>query len=116
MHKHRRYRRSSQLLVWALVAGFILLALMMTQADTLSWIMASPLMWFDESLWSMSLAAMTVLLLLCWVTAAFSLMALATLSCSLMALVLLLSGASLLWPIMLILLAVWGFNRALQQP
>ncbi|KFZ36030.1 hypothetical protein HR45_18670 [Shewanella mangrovi] len=116
MQKHRRYRRSSQLLVWALVAVMILLAFIVSQPAMMSWVMASPLMWFDENLWSMSLAAMTVFLLIFWISAAFSLLALATLACSAMALVMLLSGASLMWPLILILLAVWGFSRAVQQP
>lgn len=115
MQHYRRYRRSSQLLVWALVALLITLAFIITQPSMLSWVLSSPLMVVDENAWGMSIAAVTVLLLLVWLTVMFSLLAVATLVCAAAALVMLLSGVSLLWPVLLMLLALWGFNRALQQ-
>ncbi|WP_417761740.1 hypothetical protein [Shewanella sp.] len=115
MQHYRRYRRSSQLVVWALVALMITLAFIITQPSMLSWVMNSPLMVVDENSWGLGIGAVTVLLLLAWLAVVFSVLAVATLICATMALVMLLSGVSLFWPVLLILLALWGFNRAIQQ-
>ncbi|MCH1926054.1 hypothetical protein L9G74_14095 [Shewanella sp. C32] len=110
MQHYRRYRRSSQLLVWALVALLITLAFIITQPAMLSWVLSSPLMVVDEFTWGLSIAGVAALLLMVWCAVVFSLLALATLVCAAAAV-----SANLLWPLALILLALWGFNRALQQ-
>lgn len=115
MQHYRRYRRSSQLLVWALVALLITLAFIITQPAMLSWVLSSPLMVVDEFTWGISIAGVAALLLMVWCAVVFSLLALATLVCAAAAVIMLISGANLLWPLALILLALWGFNRALQQ-
>ncbi|TVP15627.1 hypothetical protein [Shewanella sp. KCT] len=68
--------------------------------------------WIDIGLWSTALVSALLLILLLWLTLAFSFVALVSSVCVLSAIAMLFAGFSLFWPILLLLLAAWGVGQA----
>ncbi|MCG9722407.1 hypothetical protein [Shewanella sp. Isolate7] len=68
--------------------------------------------WIDIGLWSTALVSALLLILLLWLTLAFSFIALVSSFCVLSAIAMLFAGFSLFWPIILLLLAAWGVGQA----
>ncbi|MCL1074811.1 hypothetical protein [Shewanella dokdonensis] len=114
MKRYRRYRRRPQFLVWGFVGVLILLAMVFGHSGATMLFDPSGLLWLDDGIWTLLLVGLTALLLLLWIFAAFSLMALVVVICSGVAIVMLLSGFSLLWPLLLLVLAAWGVGKTLQ--
>ncbi|MFQ6371629.1 hypothetical protein [Shewanella sp. YIC-542] len=114
MMKYRRYRRRPQLLVWTFVGLLILMA--MTFGDSGASVLFNPaaFLWLDDGLWQVLLAGFTLMLLAVWMMVAFSVMALVVVLCGGAAMAMLLSGFSLLWPLLLLMLAAWGIGKTLQ--
>ncbi|MBL4813885.1 MAG: hypothetical protein JKY74_00185 [Shewanella sp.] len=73
-----------------------------------------PLFWMDVSLWSVVVTSVMLLVILLWLTVAFSVLALVSALCILGALIMVFSGFSLLWPVLLLLLAAWGVGKSSQ--
>ncbi|MPY25196.1 hypothetical protein FM037_03500 [Shewanella psychropiezotolerans] len=73
-----------------------------------------PLFWMDVSLWSVLVTSVMLLVILLWLTVAFSVLALVSALCILAALIMVVSGFSLLWPVLLLLLAAWGVGKSSQ--
>ena len=73
-----------------------------------------PLFWMDVSLWSVVVTSVMLLVILLWLTVAFSVLALVSALCILAALIMVVSGFSLLWPVLLLLLAAWGVGKSSQ--
>jgi hypothetical protein len=100
----------------ALLGG---LALIVTMAFEL-WmapdllLMLESLQWGGLGLWTIALLSAITLLVLLWLTMAFSLLALICALCVGAALTMILSGFSLVWPLLLLLLAAWGVGRVSQ--
>ncbi len=68
----------------------------------------------DLSLWSIAMTSGVLLIVLIWVTLAFSLVALISAVCVCVALVMMFAGFSLIWPVALLILAAWGVGKASQ--
>ncbi|QUN05411.1 hypothetical protein KDN34_14615 [Shewanella yunxiaonensis] len=115
MLKYRRYRRRPQILVWAFVGLLIIVAISVGHSGVMLLAHPSEFFWLDDGIWSLLLAGLTGLMMLLWVTAAFSMMALVVVACSGAAIVMLLSGFSLLWPVLLLFLVIWGVGKTLQN-
>lgn len=115
MEKYRRYRRGTQLLVWGMVIALLLLAAALAQTDINDWLLASPVLNLDENIFSSLVTLLTIALLTLWCLTVFSLLAVATFSCALAAVLLLITPVSLFWPALLLLAALWGFNRVTRQ-
>lgn len=73
---------------------------------------AESLYWMDMGIWSLALAALVGVIVLIWLTVAFSFLAFVSALSIFLALMLILSGFSVIWPLMLFLVAVWGMARA----
>jgi len=114
MGNYRRYRRRPQFLVWGFVGVLVLLAITFGHSGAMFLFDPSGLLWLDDGIWTLLLTGLTALLLLLWICAAFSLMALVVVICSGAAMVMLLSDFSLLWPLLLLVLAAWGVGKTLQ--
>lgn len=97
----------------------ILLALMLLMC---SWYMDSAwfyvslesFQWMDLDLWSLVLTSLVSLMTLLWLILAFSFVAVVSAMCVLIAMVMMFAGFSLLWPLVLLLLAAWGVGQASQ--
>lgn len=70
--------------------------------------------WMGLSMWTLVFVSAIAFLMLFWLTIAFSLLALISAICVGAALTMIFSGFSLVWPILLLLLAAWGVSRASQ--
>lgn len=68
----------------------------------------------DLSIWSIAMTSGVLLVVLIWVTLAFSLVALISALCVCAALVMMFAGFSLIWPVALLVLAAWGVGKASQ--
>ncbi|ASJ95558.1 hypothetical protein [Shewanella marisflavi] len=68
--------------------------------------------WIDIGLWSSALVSALLLILLLWLTLAFSFIALVSSFCVLSAIAMMFAGFSLFWPLLLLLLAAWGVGLA----
>lgn len=75
---------------------------------------AESLYWMDMGIWSLALTALVGVIVLVWLTVAFSLLAFASALSLLVALALILTGFSVIWPLLLFIFAVWGMARASQ--
>ena len=75
---------------------------------------AESLYWMDMGIWSLALTALVGIVVLIWLTVAFSFLAFASALSIFVALVLIFTGFSVIWPLLLFLLAVWGMARASQ--
>lgn len=75
---------------------------------------AEPVFWMGFSVWSLLFAGVILLIVLLWLTLAFSVIALVSALCIAAALVMIFTGFSLLWPVLLLLLATWGVSQASQ--
>ena len=115
MEKYRRYRRSTQWLVWGLVVALMLLVAALAQTDVNDWVLASPVLDLDENIFSALVTLLTIALLTVWCLTVFSVLALATFGCALAAVLLLIAPVSLFWPVLLLFGALWGFNRVTRQ-
>ncbi|AQS40181.1 hypothetical protein Sps_05112 [Shewanella psychrophila] len=73
-----------------------------------------PLFWMDVSLWSLVVTSVVLFIILFWLTVAFSVLALASAICIVAALIMVFSGFSLLWPVLLLFLAAWGIGKSSQ--
>ncbi|BAJ00428.1 hypothetical protein SVI_0457 [Shewanella violacea DSS12] len=79
-----------------------------------SFLNIDPLFWIDVSLCSVVIISVMLVVILFWLTVAFSILALVSGLCIVAALVMGFSGFSLLWPLMLLLLAAWGLGKSSQ--
>ena len=70
--------------------------------------------WMGQSVWTIAFLSAIALLVILWLTVAFSVLALVSAMCVATALILIFSGFSLIWPLLLLLLAAWGVGRASQ--
>lgn len=68
--------------------------------------------WIDISLWGIAVTSVVLLTMLFWLTLAFSFVAVVSAICVLSAMVMMFSGFSLVWPLILLLLAAWGVGQA----
>ncbi|WP_083700420.1 hypothetical protein [Shewanella sp. UCD-KL12] len=73
-----------------------------------------PALWIDIGLWALAVTSIILLIILLWLTLAFSVIALVVALSIGAALIMIFSGASLLWPILLLILAAWGIGQASQ--
>ena len=73
-----------------------------------------PVFWMDVSLWSLVVTSVMLLIILFWLTMVFSFIAFTSATCIIAALTLIFSGFSLLWPVLLLLVAAWGIGKASQ--
>lgn len=102
----------------AILGGTLLVVAMQTwgtsQFFTDMFLSVEPLFWMDVSLWSLVVTSTLLLIILFWFTVAFSVLAITSAVCIFAALMLIFSGFSLLWPVLLLLVAAWGIGRASQ--
>ncbi len=75
---------------------------------------AESLYWMDMGVWSIALTAVLGVIVLVWLTVAFSFLAFVSAISIFLALVLIFTGFSVIWPLMLFLVAIWGMARASQ--
>ncbi len=85
-----------------------------TQFLTGTLLSVEPLFWMDMSVWAVVLTLGIVLLLILWLTIAFSFLALVSGLCITCALIMIFAGFSLFWPVLLLILAGWGVGQASQ--
>ena len=81
---------------------------------TRNFLNVEPLFWMDVSLWSIVVTSVMLLVILLWLTVVFSALALVSALCIVAALIMVFSGFSLLWPVLLLLLAAWGVGKSSQ--
>lgn len=72
------------------------------------------LQWIDIGLWATALTCAVLFSILVWVTLAFSVIAIVASVCVLIAIIMMFFGFSLIWPILLLLIAAWGIGQASQ--
>lgn len=72
------------------------------------------LQWIDIGLWATALTCAVLFSILVWVTLAFSVIAVVASVCVLIAIIMMFLGFSLIWPILLLLIAGWGIGQASQ--
>lgn len=72
------------------------------------------LQWIDIGLWATALTCAVLFSILVWVTLAFSVIAIVASVCVLIAIIMMFLGFSLIWPILLLLIAAWGIGQASQ--
>ncbi|OEG74992.1 hypothetical protein [Shewanella colwelliana] len=72
------------------------------------------LQWMDIGLWATALTCAVLFSILVWVTLAFSVIAVVASVCVLIAIIMMFLGFSLIWPILLLLIAAWGIGQASQ--
>lgn len=72
------------------------------------------LQWIDIGLWATALTCAVLFSILVWVTLAFSVIAVVASVCVLIAIIMMFLGFSLIWPILLLLIAAWGIGQASQ--
>ncbi len=73
-----------------------------------------PAFWMDISLWVLAVTCIILLIILLWLTVAFSLIALVVALSIGASLIMIFSGVSLLWPVLLLIVAAWGIGQASQ--
>ena len=85
-----------------------------TQFLTGTLLSIEPLFGMDMSVWAVVLTLGSVLLLILWLTLAFSFLALVSGLCISCAFIMLFAGFSIFWPLLLLILAAWGVAQASQ--
>jgi len=85
-----------------------------TQFLTGTLLSVEPIFWMDMSVWAVVLTLGSVLLIILWLTLAFSFLALVSGLCISCAFIMIFAGFSLFWPVLLLILAAWGVGQASQ--
>ncbi|MEC4740514.1 hypothetical protein HWQ48_24760 [Shewanella sp. E94] len=75
---------------------------------------SEPVFWMSENVWNIVVTGVVLLLVILWLTLAFSFIALVSSLCITAALIMIFAGFSLLWPVLLLLIATWGVSQASQ--
>ncbi|BCV65237.1 MULTISPECIES: hypothetical protein [Shewanella] len=113
-NKHRRYRLLSQLLVWSIVGALILMVSLLSREFMSVGIWGSPFLWLDAENWSWVLTLITAMLALVWAAMTFSVLAVVCVLCVAAALLMFISGFAMIWPVLILALAVWGIGKSSQ--
>ncbi|QYK00984.1 hypothetical protein [Shewanella psychrotolerans] len=98
------------------VISLIMMLLMLSQYMDGGWIYVSleSFQGIDIGLWRIVLTGVVSFMMLLWITLAFSFVAVVSAMCVLFAMIMMVTGFSPLWPLLLLLLAAWGIGKASQ--
>ena len=113
------YERLSNILETVIGFGVVMLImmlLMLSQYMDDGWFYVSleSFQWIDIGLWGIVLTGVVSFMMLLWITLAFSFVAVVSAMCVLFAMLMMFTGFSPLWSLLLLLLAAWGVGQASQ--
>lgn len=117
MNGHKRLSNILETIIgFGVVILLILMLLLLSQYMDGAWFYVSleSFQWIDIGLWGIVLTSVVLLMMLLWITLAFSFVAVVSAMCVLSAMVMMFAGFSLFWPLILLLLAAWGVGQASQ--
>ncbi|WP_299790905.1 hypothetical protein [uncultured Shewanella sp.] len=102
----------------AILASALLIAAVQTWGTTQfltgTLLSIEPIFSMEMNVWLVLLSSVVVLILLFWLTLAFSFLALVSGLCITCAFIMVFAGFSLFWPVLLLILAAWGVGQASQ--